>query len=378
MSRKPPLPGLDEEALATLASQFPSLHLPPPEEKPAPRTEPPPAAAPKAKPPGRGLAVMAIVLAFLAILAAAVSLAPPGRRAQLLAVVRGTDSAADRRPARPSLATPQAASQAAVAAPTSASGEATAKLAASIAETRKELLAEQASRRGDDTRLAAIEGRLKALDGDLQGLQTRLAAAEQQIGTTLLARLSAVETKVGGLRQANRRREKFFLAATQLRDALRSSRPFATQLAAVVALAGKDPAERAALDELQKHSRDGVATVAELRDDFTGTMAPRLIALSEANRPSVAARAAVWLQSWYASGPSGGSRGDRNAAVVASAERSLDRGQLAAAVDQVLLLEDQAALVTAGWLANASARLAVDKAASALMRQALDHIARAD
>ena len=372
MSRKPPLPGLDEEALATLASQFPSLHLPPPEEKPAPRTELPPAAAPKAKPPGRGLALMAIVLAFLAILVAAVSLAPPGRRALLLAVARGTGSAADRAPARPSLAPPPAA------APTSASGEATAKLAASIAETRKELLAEQASRRGDDKRLAAIEGRLKALDGDLQGLQTRLAAAEQQIGTTLLARLSAVETKVGGLRRAKRRREKFFLAATQLRDALRSSRPFAAQLAAVTALAGKDPAERAALGELQKHARDGVATVAELRDDFTGTVAPRLIALSEANRPSVAARAAAWLRSWYASGPSGGSGSDRNAAVVASAERSLDRGQLAAAVDQVLLLEDQAALVTAGWLANASARLAVDKAASALMRQALDRIARAD
>ncbi|HEV2300862.1 MAG TPA: mitofilin family membrane protein [Stellaceae bacterium] len=381
MSRKPPLPGLDEEALAMLASQFPSINLSPPEERPAPRLEPaasPLAAAPKAKPPGRGLAVTAILLAVVAILAAAASLAPPRSRAVLLAAIGQDGAAADRAAVRPPAAPPPAVPEAAVAALKGEIAEISGTLAAGVRETRVQLLADEAARRGAEARVAALEGQLKKLDGALQGLQTRLAGAEQQISTTLLARLNAVETKVGGLRQADRRREKFLLAASELHDALRGSGPFAPQLAAVAALAGKAPVVHAALDELQKHARDGVATVAELRDNFTGTVAPRLTALSEANRPGVTARAAAWLRSWYETGPTGDPSADRNAAIVASAERSLDHGELAAAVDQVLLLEDQAALVTAGWLANASARLAVDKAASTLMRQALDRIARAD
>ena len=373
-SRKPPLPGLDQEALATLAAQFPSIHLPPPEEKPAPRPEP--AAAPTGRPkrPGRGLSIVAILLALVAILIAAASLAPPPERATLAALLRANGSAADAAAPPP----PAAASNAALAAVRSELTETAARLSTGIRETRQEIAAGETGRRQDETRLAALEGELKKIDGDMQGLQTRFAAAEQQIGTNLVARLSAVETKVGGLHDADRRREKFFLAASRLHDALANSRPFPREMAAVAALADKDPPMQAALAELQKYANDGVATVAELRDNFTGTVAPRLIALSDESRPGLAGRAAAWMRSWYAAGPNGAPSADRNVAVVASAERSLNQGELAAAVDQVLLLEDQAALVTAGWLASASARLAVDKASATLMRQALDRIARAD
>ena len=54
--------------------------------------------------------------------------------------------------------------------------------------------------------------------------------------------------------------------------------------------------------------------------------------------------------------------------IVALAERSLTRGQLAPAVDQIALLDDQHAVATE-WLRNASARLNVDKATAMLGRR---------
>ena len=57
------------------------------------------------------------------------------------------------------------------------------------------------------------------------------------------------------------------------------------------------------------------------------------------------------------------------------ATRSLDQGQLEPAVHQLLLLEDEAAMVAAEWLKNASVRLAADKAIATIMSQALDQLA---
>ena len=48
------------------------------------------------------------------------------------------------------------------------------------------------------------------------------------------------------------------------------------------------------------------------------------------------------------------------------------------ATHQLLLLEDEAALVAAEWLKNASARLAVDKATATIMSVALDQLATAN
>ena len=119
----------------------------------------------------------------------------------------------------------------------------------------------------------------------------------------------------------------------------------------------------------------GVATVAELRDNFTTIIAPRLAALAAANRQPVAERAWDWLQSLFTTTAPLGSAGDRNAALITLAVRSLAQGQLEAAVHQLVLLEDDAALVAADWLKNASARLAADKTIATVMSQALDQLA---
>ena len=98
MSRKQPIPGVDEAALAALAGQFPSGRLRPVE--PATQDNAPlvlgdkeirglqsvasaaSGAAPR-KAPGRGLAAAAMTLALLAILIAVTSVMPPPVRAWL-------------------------------------------------------------------------------------------------------------------------------------------------------------------------------------------------------------------------------------------------------------------------------------------------------
>ena len=74
-------------------------------------------------------------------------------------------------------------------------------------------------------------------------------------------------------------------------------------------------------------------------------------------------------------------RGDtseqRNAIAVGMAERSLADGQLALAVDQLLLLEDRGALIAAEWLRDATARLAADRAIGMVVAQAFDRLATA-
>ncbi len=98
MSRKQPIPGVDEAALAELAGQFPSGALrtgdPPPQDN-APLTHgnkefhdlqavaSAASGAARRKAPGRGLAVCAMLLALLAVLIAVIAVMPPPARSWL-------------------------------------------------------------------------------------------------------------------------------------------------------------------------------------------------------------------------------------------------------------------------------------------------------
>jgi hypothetical protein len=102
---------------------------------------------------------------------------------------------------------------------------------------------------------------------------------------------------------------------------------------------------------------------------------PRLAAVAAANRQPITERAMGWVGSLFTTAASPSTAADRNGALIGLAARSLEQDQLAAATHQLLLLEDEAALVAAEWLKNASARLAVDKAMAGVMSQALDQLA---
>jgi hypothetical protein len=408
MSRKQPIPGVDEAALAALAGQFPSGRLRPVE--PAAQDNAPlvlgdkeirglqsvasaaSGAAPR-KAPGRGLAAAAMMLALLAVLIAVTSVMPPPARAWLtrtlgdsgiVDLVTGNRADIDRRLAAAAQSIEALADkQGEVAARLEASetvvgsGAATRRLdavEADLGAINQRLVAAGDSDRTSGARAAALDARLATFDGDLKTVQDKLAATERDVSEIVTARLGAVEADIGVLQKIDRRPEKFFMAALQLRDVMRTASPFAREVAAAQALAGDNGDLAAALKVLAADADHGVATVAELRDNFTTIIAPRLAAVAAANREPVAERAWYWVQSLFTTGASAGATGDRNAALIALAARSLDQDQLDAAVHQLLLLEDEAALVAAEWLKNASLRLDADKATATVMSQALDQL----
>jgi hypothetical protein len=415
MRRKQPIPGVDQAALAALAGQFPSGNLPgraPPTQDNAPlalgekeirgRQSVAPGAAeePRQRARGRGLAVCAMLLALLAVVIAATAVMPPpawlwltqrvgdwrivdlltANRTeidkQLAATSQSIDALAGKQDALAGKESDIAARLEAVESVVG-SGAATRRLEAveaDLAAINPRLLAA-----GDLDRLAAaradaLDSRVTAFDGDLKAVQDKLATDEREVNDILGARLAAVEADIGALQKTDRRPEKFFMAALQLRDVTRTASPFAREIAAAQALAGDNADLNAALKLLAAEADRGVATIAELRDNFTAIVAPRLAAVAAANRQPVAQRAWDWLQSLFTTAAPAGA-GDRNAALIALAAHSLAQGQLEAAVHQLLLLEDEAALVAAEWLKNASTRLADDKAVATVMSQALDQLA---
>jgi hypothetical protein len=354
------------------------------------------------KPPGRGLAVGALLLALIAVLIAVSAVMPPTARrwltrnlgdTEIANIVTGNRADIDRRLAATVQSIDTIASHIdGFAARLEAietvvgSGAATRRLDA--VETNFKAIdqrlaaVEDANRNADQdaegvaaARAEALDSRLAAFEGDLKTVQDKLAAAERDVGDILTSRLGAVEANVGELQKIDRRAEKFFLAALQLRDLTRTAEPFAREVAAAQALAGDNANLLAALKILAADANHGVATVAELRHDFTALVAPRLAALGAASRQPIAAQAWGWMQSQFSTSASARAAGDRNAAVIALAARSLDQGQLEPAVHQLLLLEDEAALVGAEWLTNASIRLATDKAMATIMSQAVDQLA---
>jgi hypothetical protein len=410
MSRKQPIPGVDEAALAALADQFPKGSLPavaPPAQDNAPLGLDGQAIAdlqqiasattgvPRRKRPGRGLAMGAMMVALLALLIAVTAVMPPPARSWLTrtlgdsAIVNWVTASRAEIDQRMAAATRSidaiAGKEADVAARLEAvetvvgSGAAMRRLDAAeagLAAINQRLDAAREAERAATARGAALDARVATFAADLKMFQDRVAANERDVNDIATARLATVEADIGALRNIDRGPERFYLVALQLRDATQTASPFAHELTAAQAVAGNNTELAATLKGLAAEADHGVATVAELRDDFATVVAPRLAAVAAANRHPVVERAWGWVQSMFATASSSSpATDDRNAALIALATRSLAQGQLEAAVHQLLLLEDEAALVAAEWLKNAGARLATDKAIATVMAQALDRLA---
>ncbi len=481
MSRKPTLPGVDEEALASLARMFPPnsgpgaqaenkgkapaasspvvvppkpAEMPPPAQPPAgqtassadkPKMSPPPSAEAPATKPTDALRAVAdqpansprgapsdankaagptagpmVVpqsrggsgpIAWLALLVALVALAVAGSYGAPSELIERLRAAVGPNQALDMLTERRAAIDAQFAADATAVKDLDGRLAAAISrldaieavggsnqaaakrvdalEAAVNALVERAGAHEEAVR-AAI-GRLNNvqlhavdIDNALKAASDRIGLAEEatkETGTKMTAideahrrLLSELSSSIDALQKIDRRPERLYLAAIQLRGALQGSAPYGKELAAVAGLAGNGDELRAALKVLAARADTGVPTVPELRAAFAKAVSSR-VAAAPGNRDSVTDRGFAWVRSWLPSGPSRAEASDsRNAAAVAMAERSLGEGQLAAAVDQLLLLEDRAALLAAEWLREASARLAVDKASVAVTSQAFEQL----
>jgi hypothetical protein len=463
MSRKHSLPNVDEEALASLARQFPSMNVTPSAAEPAPAAPPYPkpaaeaaaassanespsmhgsASAPSANgaapindtpaiagapstndapvggewplvadagpdrlnapsaavpPPtvvvrrgGRVLGSLALLLSLVALVAAVSALAPPQLRTWLTATVNepivvdaltGNRAEIDARLAAAATALKQVQDRNAAIA---ARLEAIEAVGGSSNAAAKRVEAVEAAIKSGDARGAALAEAGKAAEAEI----TRLSAQVDGLAASIKdngERIAGVEDSVKKSATATAAlaktagAERLFLTTLHLRSAAQSASPFTAELAAVRAAAGEDnPETLAALKVLAPLAQSGVPTISELRDSFTAVVVPRVLAVSPGSQAGLGSRTKAWVQSIFVSRDDQPVGSDRNGTVLALAERSLAKGQLAAAVDQVVLLEDQASLVTTEWLKSASARLVTDKAMATLTAQAFDRLAVAN
>jgi len=285
-----------------------------------------------------------------------------------------------------------------------------AALADSFAGLREKLAAGNAGAQAAlPPEITAAPGRLDALEqriGDLTARMERAAEPSPEMRATLgdlRTELGALKTDLADLRRelgdvprlraqmaaqetaAARRAEEaaLMLAAAQLRASLATDRPFATELAALRALAGDEPDFAETIEPLAARAESGIPTLRALQASFPevaravaqadqsavlGAAAPE----AGGEEPGWVDRTLARLSSLVTIRPVGGSaEGTTPGARVARAEADLDAGDLRGAVEELSGLSGAAARVADGWLDQARARLAADEAAEKLQTAVL-------
>lgn len=260
--------------------------------------------------------------------------------------------------------------------------------------------------------LGSLAGRVAALERALSEFQERLGEAGPEPGPVVAAladRVAALEQTVrapvpaeargeavdagleADLRQlsreladlragaaANRSGPALVLAVGQMREALRTSEPFAEELEAVQALAADDPAVAEALAAFSGRAEAGIPTAAELAARFDGVAGAVVRAAAEAGDGGWVEQALAGLASVVTVRPTGEEVGGTGpGAAVARAEARLAAGDLDGAVAALASLRGPAAAAAADWLDGARARLAAERGLKALHAHAVRVLARA-
>jgi len=258
-----------------------------------------------------------------------------------------------------------------------------ARLSALERELRQEIEAARAAAQpspGSAREPGADAAALAAVAAENQRLATELAALRED-----LSRLSGA--REAEARLADERRAEERLAAARREDADRATRigPAVAALRAALARGGDAGAERAALRTLASGQPRLAAALAQVEDRLAALPPP-----PEELRARFPGLAAAALRAARATAPSSGwweaalSRlsalaavrrvgeveGEDAEALLARAERRLQAGELAAAIDLVARVAGPAAPVLAPWLAQARARAALDDALAGLARAA--------
>ncbi len=227
----------------------------------------------------------------------------------------------------------------------------------------------QAALESQAAEIRGLEDRLAALAGDVAAMGEDSAALAERLGAEITALRDSVERlsetsaalQVGLVGDAAR-----VLALLQLREALRGSGPYVSELKALQNLAAADPELAPLIAPLAAHAGTGLPTLADLQSAFPAVAAA-----------VVAAERGEQGEGWFAgvlrrlSGTVtirrvGMVEGNSPDAVVARAEVKLAAGDLAGALAELDGLEGAPAAAAASWRAQASARLAATQALSAL------------
>jgi hypothetical protein len=177
---------------------------------------------------------------------------------------------------------------------------------------------------------------------------------------------------------ASRSGPALVLAVGQMREALRTSEPFAEELEAVQALAADDPAVAEALAAFSGRAEAGIPTAAELAARFDGVAGAVVRAAAAAGDGGWVEQALAGLASVVTVRPTGEEVGGTGpGAAVARAEARLGAGDLDGAVAALASLRGPAAAAAADWLDGARARHAAERGLKALHAHAVRVLSRA-
>lgn len=210
------------------------------------------------------------------------------------------------------------------------------------------------------------------LVGEVEDMGKQLAelkrtSADAAAVLRLADRLEKIEAELRDLQAKRSSAVAVLLAVGQLREALARAMPFDAELRALLALAGNDPEVVAQTQPLKARAEVGIPTQTTLVARFH-RLAPDL----------VRAQLLPTDQSWWRQTldrlaalvvvrrEDGDAAGSGNAAIVARIQARLAEDDLEHAADEAAGLKDAAAEIVAPWLTDARARLAADRAASAL------------
>jgi hypothetical protein len=250
---------------------------------------------------------------------------------------------------------------------------------AALKALQERLASLEASLPAATAKLQEAEGQLTQLSGSVDQLTQKLDADAKQSAalatevSALGARLSGTEGKIASADQNRGRAAALALIVGQLEAAIDEARPYATQVQALGAMAGDDPALKQAVSELEPGAAAGVPSVAALRQAFAPVANEIVHAASATGGDNLIDRATDNLMRLVTVRPVGDDvRGDSVEARVARAEAALGKGNLGGAVIEVEQLDGRPAAAAADWLAQAKARLGADQAVVQLRAQATD------
>jgi len=230
----------------------------------------------------------------------------------------------------------------------------------------------------------------------IQQLSERLSHLEKNNAAleTLLARLARLEKssaaaktarpKTGGAQGASsapdkaKKTQALIIAVMQVRETLRTSRPFTNDLAALKAVAAGSLEVQAAIRALEPFAAAGVPTLATLRKRFD-VLAGEIVRAENAMKGEgwlvrTINRFAALITVRRTENPPPGSLD----AQIAEAERSMAAGDLMTAVKVIGGLSGNAAAVAKGWVKDARAKLSVERALATLQVHAVARLTSAN
>jgi len=249
--------------------------------------------------------------------------------------------------------------------------------ASALARRVDQLEAARGADRQTDAAVAGIKAGLQQLEERLSAFEARSAtransetaefeklrqqlAQFASISSDLADRLPAIERRVGAAGSAVRTDSALLAALLQMREAVETARPFATEYDAFIALAHDQPDLIAAAQPLAELAQAGVAGNAVLSERL-GQLSGRIVpAVAPPVDSDLRTQALAWLHSLVTIRRIDAASQTGQEPAMNVAEGALVRGDLPGAVSALQTLSGPKSAAIQSWLQTAQQRLAAE------------------